>query len=344
MNTQIEQELLATPDPGRILQLSMGYMVSRAVDVIASLGIADLLAYEPKSAHELAAAIGAHGPSLHRVLSTLAAFGLFTELGDGNFALNRYAAPLRRNVPYSVRDFVLYLGCEWQKRTWQELSESVRTGETMFERAMGAPFFEYFAAHPAEAKTFNEAMSFLTRLAVGTLLADCDLSQSRRLVDVGGGDGTLLVAVLRAHPQIAAVLFDRPAVIGAARRNFEADGLTERCEFIGGDFFVGVPPGADTYLLKNVIHDWDDERAVAILGNCRQAMAPQGRVVLIETVLRRGVTQAYEKLIDLAMLVQTGGRERTQAQYCALFERAGLCLARMVAGQSSLSVIEAVAA
>ena len=333
---------MAQPTPfDTMRQMVTGCLVSQLTYVAAKLGIADRLADGPKTAAQLAASVDAHPQSLYRVLRALAALGVFTEGPDGRFALTPLAGPLRRDAPDSLHAFALM----WGDTFWPacgSLLHCVRTGQTAFDHLHGMGAFEYMHQHPQAAEIFDEAMSNLTRVQAAAVVAAYDFSGVRTLVDVGGGKGTLLAAVLRANPGMRGVLYERPDVLPAARKALEDEGMLARCELKRGDFFTSVPEGGDAYALKDVIHDWDDERASSILANCARAMGRQARLLLIERGLPPRNVLGQGQMVDVVMLAVTGGRERTEPEYADLLSRAGLRLARVVPTASEAMVLEAV--
>jgi hypothetical protein len=332
------------PPSAAMLRLIAGFWVSRAVASAAGLGIADLLREGPKSSGELAAATGTHAPSLYRLLRALASVGVFAEEGDGRFALTPLGATLQSGVPGSLRTFAMLQQDEEHLCAWGDLSYSLRTGAIAFDHCFGLDLWRYRARHPEGSGFFDQAMAEFTGVVDAGILAAYDFTPLRTVVDVGGGNGALLVSLLLAHPQMRGVLFDQSHVAAAARRRFEAAGLSGRCEVVAGDFFTSLPEGGDAYLLKWIIHDWDDQRAVAILGNCRRALVGSSRLLLIEAVIPPGNAPAFHKFMDLNMMVMTGGRERTAAEYRTLLETAGFRLARIVPTATEMNVIEAVPA
>jgi hypothetical protein len=335
---------MAQPTPSDTLrQMVTGCLVTQLVYVAAKLGIADRLADGPMTAAQLATAADAHPPSLYRVLRALAALGVFVEDADGRFALTPLASPLCRDAPDSLHAFALL----WGETFWPacgSLLHCVRTGQTAFDHLYGIGPFEYLRQHPQAAEIFDEAMSNLTRLQAAAVVGAYDFGGVGTLVDVGGGKGTLLAAVLRAHPPMRGVLYERPEVLPAARKALEADGLLGRCELKRGDFFSAIPEGGDAYTLKDVLHDWDDDRASTILANCARAMGPGARLLVIERGLPPRNVMGAGKMVDVVMLAMTGGRERTEPEYADLLARAGLRLARVVPTGSESMVLEAVAA
>jgi len=318
-----------------------GCLVTQLTYVVAKLGIADHLADGPRTAAQLAAAVDAHPQALYRVLRALASLGVFVEDADGRFALTPLASPLRRDAPDSLRAFTLMVG-ETLCPAYGSLLHSVRTGQTAFEHLHGMGTFEYLRQHPQAGEIFDQAMTNLTRTQALAVLGAYDFAGVETLVDVGGGQGTLLAAVLRAHPVMRGVLYERLEVLPAARKALEADGLLPRCELKRGDFFASVPEGGDAYTLKDVLHDWDDEQATVILANCARAMQPSARVLVIERGLSPRNVPDPGKMVDVVMLAVTGGRERTEQEYADLMGRAGLRLSRVVPTGGESQVLEAV--
>ncbi len=325
-----------------MLRLISGFWLSRALSVVVKLGIADLLKEGPRSIEELARATKTHAPSLYRVLRALAGEGVFTEDKKGRFSATPLASTLQTGVSGSLRAFVLEQLDEEHYEAWGDLMHSVKTGETAFDHHFSMDLWRYRALHPEDAKTFDEAMANMTEAALGPILDAYDFSPFPTVVDVGGGDGSLLAAILNKHQEVKGVLFDLPRVAPKAQRRIETTGLVARCEVVSGDFFESVPSGGAVYILKAVIHDWDDERAAAILRNCLRVMAENGRLILIEAVIPSDNSPFFHKFMDLNMMVMTGGLERTGDEYRALLKSAGLRLTRIIPTSSELSVIEAV--
>ena len=325
-----------------LMEKLTGAWVAQAIAVVTKLGTADALAAGPQGIDELAAVAGVHAPTLYRVLRALASVGIFAEGEDGRFRLTPLAEPLRSDAPGSVRAFAVMLGEEWSWRPWGHLLDSVTTGQAAFEHTYGTGIFAYLAERPEASARFDAAMTGRAGPDDDAVAAAYDFSAFRTVVDVGGGRGSLLAAILRANPDARGILFDQAHVIPEARRSLDAAGLGPRCELMAGDFFASVVAGGDAYVLKKIVHDWDDERARRILEVCHRAMPATGRLLLVETVLPPGNDPAFGKLTDLAMLVWTGGQERTEADYRALLAAAGFALTRVVPTRSSLSVVEGV--
>jgi hypothetical protein len=316
----------------RLLELIQMRLVSEAVHVVAQLGVADLLADGPKSTDQLAQSSGADATSLGRVLRALARFGVFSRDAAGQFALGRLGEFLRRDVPGSLHPAALFFGGETGASTIQLLADCVRTGESATHKLDGSkPLFEWLQGDPGRTKLFNSVMTSFSTLHLTGVLEAYDFSRIKKIVDVGGGHGKIICEILKKKPEMRGVLFELPHALEGGRRAITDAGLAERCEVISGDFFVSVPAGADAYLLSRVIHDWDDEKTVTILKNVRTAIAPQGRLILLEMMLRPDGKSLYPILSDLNMLLLTGGCERTEDEYRALYRAAGFELTKTVA-------------
>ena len=320
-------------------QMLSGYWVSQSLYVAARLGIADLVAGGPRTVEELAAATQTHADTLHRLLRALAGVGVFAEDADGRFALTPLAAYLQTGGN-TLRAMAIHMGERASWQAWGELLHTVKTGETAFVHANGQEVFPYYAAHPESAAPFNEAMTNYSALVSEAVVKAYDFSPFRKLVDIGGGHGSLLAAILKANPDVEGVVFDLPPTAEGARERLRAEGLAARCEAVGGDFFASVPAGGDAYVLKTIIHDWDEERALQLLRNIHRAMPDDGKLLLIETVIPPGNEPSFSKLCDLHMAVMTGGRERTEEEYAELFEKAGFKLTRVVQTDGFMGVVE----
>lgn len=329
----------ASPNP--LLQIATGFWASRALYVAAKLGIADRLADGADSAEGLASASGAHAGSLQRVLRALASLGIFAEDEKGLFHQTPQSLPLCADVDGSLRQFIVMLGEPESWRAWGEVMHSATTGESAFEHVFGTPLFDYMATHPDAARTFDAAMAERGAAENEAVLAAWDFQETGQIVDVGGGQGTLLVAVLRSSPALSGALFDLAHVVDRAKPMFEAQGLAGRWQGIAGDFFRDeLPAAADMYLLKKVIHDWDDAKAIEILKACGRAMSPASRLLVLEPVISPANEPSFAKLLDLFMLVWPGGRERTVPEHARIIAAAGLELRRTVATRSPLSILE----
>lgn len=329
--------------PLALLHMVTGCWTSQALSVAATLGIADLLQEGPQSCTRLAEATQTHAGALYRVLRALASVGVFAEDEAGCFRLTPLAEPLRTDAPGSLRAFAIMLGAPEHWRAWEGVLHSVRTGQPAFDQVFGIPLFEYFPTHPEAARIFDDAMTSRSSQENTAIIAAYDFAAARTVVDVGGGQGTLLATILQVYPHVRGVLFDLPHVIAPARTRMESTGQTARCECVAGDFFAAVPAGGDCYLLKKVIHDWDDARAQRILTNCRTAIAGTGRLLLMEPLIPPGNEASFNKWLDLLMLVwNAGGRERTEREHQGLLASAGFHLSRIIPTNAGLSILEAV--
>jgi hypothetical protein len=339
----IEQDgvLSAVPAPLQMFLLSEGTTVLTAVALAAELGIADLLDDGPRDSDEIARATSTHRGSLYRLLRLLSTFGIFSEVEPGRFAPTPLSELLRSGTPGSLRRWVRMVGLPVWGPTFAEAMHSVRTGEPAFKRAMGVEFFDYLSAHPRDGEIFNEAMTAFGQGVAAAVVHAYNFDGQQTIVDVGGGHGTLMTAVLQSDPRLTGILFDQPHVIEGARRALTSNGVADRCRVVGGDFFAdSLPAGYDAYVLSWIIHDWDRERAVAILKNCRRAMNQTGRLLLIEAVIPGPDEPHPGKIMDFVMLLGLGGQERTEQQYADLLREAGFALSKVVPTASPMSVIE----
>ena len=334
----------AYPSPQAVMsRLLTGYWISQALHVAAQLGIADLLKDGPQTVARLAESSGTHARSLYRLLRALAGEGVFAEDAQGRFALTPLGACLRGDVPNSQRSMAIMTG-EEHYRCWGELLYSVQTGQTAFEKLYGQPIFHYLAAHPRQARIFDEGMVGVHGAETTAMLDAYDFSGIGTLVDIGGGNGSLLAATLQRHPALRGILFDRPDVIERARTNIKTAALESRCTLMPGDFFQTVPSGGDAYLMRHIIHDWNDEQCRTILRHCRKVVPTTGKLLLIESVIPPGNEPCFAKFLDLTMLTIPGGMERTEAEYRDLLASAGFRLARVVPTRANVDVIECVPA
>jgi hypothetical protein len=341
---QGDESNMSNPSVGEQLgQMITGYWVSRSIYVAAKLKIPDRLLGGPKTADELAAATGMHTRSLYRLLRALASRGVFFEDTAGRFSLTPLSEGLLSQRADSQWALAVLMG-EERYHAWGDLLESIRTGQTAFERLYGKPLFDYLGDHPEQSETFDAAMTGVHGRETRAMIDAFDFSGIRALADIGGGNGSTLMGVLGEHSQMRGILFDVPGVAERARAQISRAGLANRCDVIGGSFFEAIPEGADAYMLRHVIHDWDDDRATAILRNVRAAMGAAARLLVVESVINPGNEPAFAKLLDLNMLVVPGGAERTRDEYRRLYEAAGLRLTRIVPTDAEVCVIEGEAA
>ena len=328
----------------QLIQMCAGAWVAAAVYAAAKLGLADHLAGGPRSALDLAPVTGSHAPTLHRFMRTLANFGILTE-GDGQkFALTELGEALKTGAPGSARSTLIAFGAPAFWRSWEEILYSLETGKPGFDKVWGMPVFDYFARHPDLASHFSEAMVGFHGSEPPTVAEAYDFSGVQTVVDVGGATGNMLAALLSRHRGLRGVLFDLPHVVGDAPALLKARGVEARVTIETGSFFDRVPAGGDAYILSHIIHDWSEPQCLTILEHCRDAMRPDGRLLIVETVLPEGNVPHQGKLQDLVMMVVPGGQERTEAEYAALLGKAGFRLNRVVPTSSVVSIVEGVPA
>ncbi|TDB89484.1 methyltransferase [Actinomadura sp. 7K534] len=338
MSAEVPESPLAVSMVG----LLTGGWVAQAVSVAARLKIADHLARGPRSAADIAAAVGADAPTLHRLLRALSDVGVVQEREDGLFSGTPLGDLLRSDVP-SLRGYALLTGASFHRDAWSALEHSVRTGEAAFTHVHGQEVFDHLRDNPTDGDVLNAAMIAMSGEFIAPVVAACDFSPGQTIVDVGGGHGVVLAEILAANPGTRGILYDLPEVVADAAGGPLREALAEdRCQMIGGSFFDSVPPDCDSYVLSHIVHDWDDDRAVQILAGCRRAMRPDSRVLVAEGILREGPAASRIKWLDLEMLVMTrGGRQRTQSEYEALFGRAGLRFTGIPAHSPTFTVLEA---
>lgn len=334
----------AVPPHAQLIQMATGKWVAAIVYAAAKLGIADHLADGPRSAMELSGATRTHAPSLHRLMRTLAGLGILTERDAQRFALTPLGEALRTGAAGSARATLMAFCGRAFWHSWEEIVYSLETGNSGFEKANGMPVFEYLAQHPEEASYFSEAMVGFHGAEPPAVAAAYQFSGIKTVVDVGGATGNMLAAILSRHPGLRGVLFDRPHVVRDAPALLKRRGVEDRVTIEAGDFFDTVPAGGDAYLLSHIIHDWNEEQCLTILGHCRKVIKPDGRLLIVETVLPTGDAPHQGKLQDMVMLVVPGGQERTEAEYSTLLGKARFRLVRVVPTDSVVSVVEAVPA
>ncbi len=332
------------PPHAQLIEMATAYWVSHIVHVAAKLSLADHLAKGPRRADELAGPTGTHAPSLYRLMRTLAHFGILTEEADHRFALTQVGEALKTGAPGAARATILTMASEMFTTGFGQLLYSVQTGKSGFEKSLGMPIFDWLGKNPEMASLFSETMVGFHGAEPAAVAAAYDFSGLKTIVDVGGATGNLLTTVLGHAPGARGVLYDLPHVVRDAAVLIQARGLADRVTIEAGSFFERVPSGGDAYLLSHVIHDWSEDQCLTILGHCRRAMNPAGRLLLIEMVLPPGNAPHPGKVLDIMMLVGPGGRERTEEEYGALLAKAGLRLARVVPTESAVSVVEAVVA
>jgi O-methyltransferase domain/Dimerisation domain len=329
--------------PGEVLmQLATGYMASAALYAATKLGIPDILKSGPKPTSEIAQACGAHEDAVYRVMRAMAAAGVFTETAPRTFALTADGELLQSDRPDSLRPMVLWLDNKMHFDTYPELTYAMQTGNTVTEKVYGESCFGYFEKNPDVSKVFNEAMTGFSRMFTPAVLDAYDFSwlNGKTLVDIGGGHGFVLTSILKKYPEIRGVLADLEHVVAGAPEMIRKAGVESRCTTHPVDFFASVP-AADAYVMKHIIHDWNDEKATTILRNCARAGIGKTRVILMESVVAPGNEPHFAKWLDLEMLLLPGGKERTEAEFAKLFEGAGFKLTRVVPTKGALYVVEA---
>lgn len=332
------------PLHAQVIQMATGHWLSKIIYTAVKLDIADRLADAPKSAEELAGTMHLHEPSLHRFMRTLAGFGILTEKENKKFGLTPMGETLRAGAPGSARSSILTFCGPTFVKGFDEIEHSLRTGQTGFEKAFGKPIFDYLAGHPDEASMFSESMVGFHGGETPAVAAAYDFSQFETIVDVGGATGNMLAAILSRHSGPHGILYDMAHVVADAPAHLENTGVADRISIESGSFFESVPANGDAYILSHIIHDWNEEQCLTILGNVRRAMKPDGKLLIVEFVLPEDDTPHLGKLADMIMLVIPGGQERTPAQYDDLLTKAGFRITRVVPTESPVSIVEAVIA
>ena len=324
------------------MDMIFGFSLSRAIAVVAELGVADQLKDGPKSVQELAQAVGADANSLYRLLRALAGVGVFSEEPDKRFRLSPLSELLRSDHVESLRGFAAMMANAVNFETWADLPYSIRTGKPTFPHKFNMPWFTWLEENPDEGKVFHDAMTSLSAGAVTAVVNAYDFSGIKKLVDIGGGHGLLLASVLSRYPEMRGILYDDPKVVAGSKDLLEKHGVASRCETVGGNFFRSAPAGGDAYILKHIIHDWSDDECVTILKHCHAGMTDGGKVLIVEMVVPERNAPGVSKFLDLEMLLFLSGRERTTAEYGTLLKRAGFEMSRVVPTQSPYGVIEGV--
>jgi len=318
--------------------------VTQLIYVAAKLGIADLLKDGSKGVDELASKVGAHPQALYRVLRALASKGIFAEVGDRQFELTTLAEPLQDQAPGGLRAFAIMWGEEWRWKLWGELLNCVRTGDTPFKRVFGMSQWDYLTRNAEAGNIFNKMMLGSTVRTAAAVIEAYDFSGVNRVIDLAGGRGALTAAILIRHPHVQGVLTDLPAVANEAKAFIKSEGLEDRCEIIGGDYFQSVPSGGDIYILKDAIVDEEDNGVVTILKNCRRAMGNHAKLLIVESILSPHGSPSPANVFDVQMMITHGSQLRTEEEHRALFEKAGFKLNRVLPTKSELSIIEGVPA
>ena len=330
------------PADAILSQMIWGGLMQQSICLAARLGISDLLAEKPQSAAELATQTQSHESSLYRVLRLLASAGVYAESAEQVFSLTPISELLLSDTPNSMRDIAIMLNEDWMWQAIGELGYSVKTGETAHNKVQGMGSFEFFEQNKEAGRVFNRAMTNMSKTVVPAIVGAYNFSNFGKLVDIAGGHGYLLAGILKANPDLRGILFDLPYVIENAGELLAEEGVGERTERVSGDFFESVPAGADAYLMKHIIHDWDDEKSIKILQNIHRAMNDDGKVLIVEMVVPETSEPSPSKVLDICMLVMEGGKERTEKEYRKLLAAAGFRLTRIVPTHSPFSLVEGV--
>lgn len=323
----------------QVLSLSLGYVMGQAMHAAAKLNIPDAMADEPRSIDDIAKRTGTHAPSLARLLRTLASGGIVTEHDNGAYALTTLGHTLRSDTEGSVRDAVIWVSEPMHYGSCGELAHTVKTGALAFDKLFGAAYFDYLAANPQAGRVWDAGMACFSSMEDAPIASACAVPNGALVADIGGGQGGFLAEVLRANPTARGLLFDRAEVVANPQRLATA-ALAGRYEVAAGDFFTTVPPGADLYVYKRILHDWDDERCIALLRRCREAIAAGGRLLVIDAVIPPGNDPHPAKIVDMVMLGILPGRERTEREFAQLLSAAGFELTRVIATHSMLAIVE----
>lgn len=330
------------PPQVKIGELLRTAWIPHAISVAAELRVADVLKEGPKCCKDIAEITGTHEDNLYRLLRALSTIGVFREVEYRVFENTPMSDVLREDAERSVREGALSVGYPYHWTSFGNLERSVRTGETAFDSVYGLPMFEYFQQNQLYGDNFNKVMINLSDMMIPSIIHGYDFSQFRSFVDVGGGYGSVTIPVLKAFPHLQGILFDQPHVIEGAQAYVEASGLGDRIETVGGSFFEEVPSGADCYLMKYIVHDWSDEKAVSILKTVRAAMHETSKVLLVEHVIPGENIPSGATFLDITMMVMYGGRERSKIEYEMLLKQAGLRLVQVIE-TPVVSLMEAVA-
>ncbi len=331
----------APPPQAQLMQMASGYAVPFLLRAAAQLRLADHLAEGPRSAEQLAALTQSQAPSLYRFLRTLASIGIFREDDSHHFSLTPLAEPLRSGIPGSVRTSILSFTGDLFVIPWHKLLYSVQTGQPSFDKHFGAPFFDHISNDPDEAAWFSDLLIGMNAADAPAVAAAYDFSPFAHIADIGGATGHILTTILASHPGPRGTLFDLAHNQAGAAELLHSRGMAARVTFVAGSFFESIPAGCDLYLMSHVLHDWSEEQCLTILANCRRAMPPTARLLIVEQVLPEGNDFHPGKMLDMTMLTLTPGQERTEPEYRALLHKAGFLLTRVIPTSSPVSIVEA---
>jgi hypothetical protein len=343
MNTDADQPQKPNALPiNAMFRMITGYQITQMIYAAVKLGIADLLADGAKTSAELAQATQTNASALYRLLRALASVGIFAEDEQARFGLTPLAQLLRTGVPGSLRASALWHGDPVNGQIWNDLTYSVTTGESAISHILGVSHWDYMTRHPDLNMLFNTMFTGYTVMEIAAVVSAYDFSHINTLVDVGGGQGGLMAAILKANPDMQGTVFDQSHVISGTMAVLDAAGVAARCKLVVGDFFASLPIGADAYLFKYILHDWDDDSCVAILTTCHRAMKPDAKVIVVDYMIPTGNDPHPGKILDIAMLVRFTGHERTETEFRTLFDKAGLKLTNIIPTDADMSIIEAI--
>ncbi len=323
----------------QLMKFIVGKWISKPIYVAAELGIADMLAEGPKSIEELPRESHSHAPTLYRMMRALASMGIFSERENKQFELTPMAEYLKTGA---MRSIALLFNSDWSDKAWGYFLDSVKTGDIAFEKAHGMSVSDWLKENPHAAQVFNEANAIKAISSHRAIVDAYDFSGIKKLTDVGGGLGVLMIEILTANPQMEGILADVPSVVQETKKIIQARGLADRCEAVECDFFKNIQPGSDAYLLSNILHDWSDQQCQIILKNCHRAMKTGSKLLVVEMIIPPGNEPSVAKLLDLEMLVTTGGRERTEAEFKNLFKTSGFELFTMIPTKDNVCIMEVI--
>jgi O-methyltransferase domain/Dimerisation domain len=335
-------EVQQLPPQAVLVQMATGYIISQAISVAARLGIADKLNESPKNIDQLAELTETHAPSLFRLMRALTSVGIFQQNEDGSYSNSPSSEFLRSDHPESLSNIIYMMGDKEHWHSHGNLLHSVKTGQTAFDHTFGMPFFPYIQQNPQVAEIFDNGMTSFSQGIARAIAGTYDFSGAETIADIGGGHGILLSTILRANPSAKGVLFDQPQVVAGSGDLLENAGVSDRVEVVGGNFFEEIPVAADVYLMKHIIHDWNDEESLSILSNLAKSVQAGAKLLLIESVIEAENVPSMSKVMDLNMLAMTSGRERTAAEYSDLFEKTGFQLTNIIPTPSPTQIVEAI--
>ncbi len=327
------------PPHVEMMKFILGKWISKPIYVVSKLKIADILSDGPKSIKELSKIINVHASSLYRIMRALSCLGIFSETDDRRFELTPMAECLKSDA---LRPIALMMHSDWHDKAWDQLLESVKTGEKAFDNVHGMPAFDWLEEHPQAARIYNEANAIKAVTSHSAIIGAYDFSEISSLTDIGGGNGALMVEILKANPSLSGVVSELPSIVEAAKEFIHYQGFESRCKVIECDIFDKIPAGSDAYLMSHILHDWEDVQCLTILRNCHKAMKPGTKLLVVEALIPTGNEFSIAKLLDIEVFVMGGGRERTETEFRNLFESTGFELSKIVPTDQSISIMEGI--